>query len=178
MAKSDEKPKLTPMEELFVEQYCSETNGNATEAARRAGYSRSVVEKAYELPRKHHIAQAIDNWREARKRSFWVTESQILQRMWEEANFYDQGATHAGRISALVNLGKHLGMFGEGAKKDGVKGAGNTYNIINYASADPMGQKVSQAVKEKEAEVLEALESPEEDEGALVEIKDYSKSER
>ena len=160
--------KLTPMEELFVENYCTISNGVAADAARRSGYADSVIAKAYEIVKKPHVAKAIDVWRENRKATFWISESQLLQRMWEEANNYDEKATHAGRINALVWLGKHMGMFGEQSKQDQIKGSSNTYNIIQYSGVKPM---VENAVKEKELEVLEAVGGV--DESLGIEIKSY-----
>lgn len=158
---------LTELESKFVEFYCTEANSVATEAARLAGYSDLSAKKAASLLRKPKIAQAIDDWRENRAKRFRISPNQIMERMWEEANFYGEGATHAGRINALVNLGKQLGLF-EQKKVEQAKNIGNTYNIINYSDADPMSDKVQKAVKEKEKEVVEALEH-----NVEVDIKDY-----
>lgn len=160
--KPPEKIKLTPKEELFVEYYCTTANGVAAEAARQAGYGDDLVIGSYKILKRPQIQKAIERWRESRRKTFWVSETEILERMWQEANYFDQGATHAGRISALVHLGKHLGLFSEKPKE--AQGSGNTYNIINYSSATPMAQtdqKVIEAIKENESEIIEALEHQE-----------------
>jgi phage terminase small subunit len=160
--------ELTDKEARFVEFYCTDANGVATEAARMAGYTSESARGAGKLLKKEHIARAIDAWRENRARRFRIAPNQILERMWEEANFFGDGATHAGRINALVNLGKQMGLF-EQKKLDQAKNVGNTYNIINYSDADPMTKKVTEAIKTKEKEVVEALEHQQD-----IEVLDYN----
>lgn len=160
--------ELTDREQLFVEYYCTESNGSARDAARRAGYSDGGIANASKMLKKEPIQHYIEEWRADRKHHFRISENKILERMWEEANFSGEGATHAGRINALLHLGKHLGMFEKKPQKEEKRG--HTYNIINYSTADPMADRISKAVKQKEKEVIEALEHSEE-----VEVKDYSK---
>lgn len=162
---------LSDMEQLFVEYYCTEANGNATEAARMAGYSESSSKIAAKFLKKPKIAKAIDAWRESRRVHFRISPNKIMERMWEEANFFGDGATHAGRINALVNLGKQMGLF-EQKKQEQAKETGNTYNIINYSQADPMAKKVKEAVKKKEKEVIRALEHDQE-----IEVTNYGTDE-
>lgn len=55
--------KLTPKQKLFVEHYCGQANGNATEAASLAGYSgerATLATTGWENLRKPKIRRAID----------------------------------------------------------------------------------------------------------------------
>lgn len=168
--------KLTDKEQLFVEHFCSGEDMSYAEAARRAGYGKNSVREAYAIAAKPHIKAAIKAWRDNRARQFYISESKILDKLWQEANYYDQGATHAGRIQALVWLGKHLGMFTDKTKEQST-GKGNTYNIIQYnsdSSTTPTPksieapEKIVETIEKNKEEVLEAI--PEID----IEVENYS----
>lgn len=51
---STEEVRLTGRQRVFVEAYCGRANGNATAAARVAGYG-SPMQRGYELTRKPEI---------------------------------------------------------------------------------------------------------------------------
>lgn len=70
MASGREKKKLTDKERVFVEAYCGVAKGNATEAARIAGYGRtpkSTVNLASRLLAKVGIRKAIEAFQAKRE---------------------------------------------------------------------------------------------------------------
>ena len=157
---------LTEKQKKFVTFYCTSASGDAVQAARQAGYGKTVCEQATaKFMSNHKILDAINDHRDGVAEISLFGEEQIMKKLWEEANFYEEGATHAGRINALVWLGKHMGMFDTNKKSaNAVQGGGATYNIIQYGNATntledqhAKAAAIELAVKQKESEVLEAV---------------------
>lgn len=162
------KRVLSEMQKKFVVFYCTSARGDASQAAREAGYGKTTSEQATaKLLTNLNILEAIKEHREGMAEISQFSEEQIMKKLWGEANYYDEGATHAGRINALVWLGKHMGMFDPNTKRlaeaKSAKG-GNTYNIINYSNATNTLEnqyikeaEVQKVIELKERDVLEAI---------------------
>ena len=89
-------------------------DGNATQAAIRAGYSqRGADVQGVRLLGDARIQQAVYEAQQARAQRVQIDQDWVLRRLKEEAEYRDQGATHAARVRALELCGKHLGMFRE-----------------------------------------------------------------
>jgi len=125
MSGSPQPKKLTHKQELFVAAYLGEARGNATEAARIAGYAKPA-EQGYENLRKPHIAARVKQQVEA----FSVTAEQVLQELASVAfapshDFVDVvGRAKSGevtkvrsdigsKVKALELLGKYHQLFTE-----------------------------------------------------------------
>ena len=90
MADGQDKGKLTPKQQAFVDAYVGEAKGNATKAALDAGYSpKTAYSIAHENLKKPEIAQAISD----RTSEFAMSPEEIL------ANLAD-----VGRNSSIVPL--------------------------------------------------------------------------
>ena len=101
---------LTAKQRRFVEEYLIDFN--ATQAAIRAGYSvRTAQQMGSENLSKPVIAAAIHEGTTAIAAAVSVTIPQVVAGLWREANNNSTGASHAARVSAWTQLGKHLGMF-------------------------------------------------------------------
>lgn len=157
--------KLTPLEELFVDAYCGESNYNALDAYAKAGYAHNSHHAknvaALEILRRPAVANAIRERISACKSSVWLTEDVIVNRLWEEATRTGTGSSHASRIQALVMLGKHIGMWQDKVLKDAEEKT-VTYNVVNYVSDSPLKEKVvkeieNQHVSDKDVEKAESL---------------------
>lgn len=101
---------LTPKQARFVEEYLIDLN--ATDAARRAGYSAATADKqGSQLLGKTRVAAEIARRQAERAKAVQVTQDYVIQRLIIEAEREGEGASHAARVSAASLLGKHLGMF-------------------------------------------------------------------
>jgi len=138
---------LTPKEKAFVEIFTSGEKVTAKAAAQEVGYRGHGA--GSELMKKPHIKAAIEEAYGKKVNTFRVTQEQILERLWHEANEGKQGSA---RINALVWLGKHYGMWKTETDKES---SGVTYNIVNYSSA-PVQEKV---IEEKVIEVEDSTPS-------------------
>ena len=107
---------LPPKRQAFVLAYCGESQGNATDAARRAGYAKPHPEGS-RLLRFATVAAAIDAlrtpaeeasvWSVSRLREFWTEIAQAA-----ETNLRD-------RLRASELLGKSQGAFLERVEHSG-----------------------------------------------------------
>ena len=145
---------LNVKEQLFVDCYCGPANYNGKKAfemvlAKEQPSSFWHQLTANQLLKMPHIQEAIKKHQEKLSKKFNIQEIDILERLWVEANREGQGANHNARITALVWLGKHFGMFQDKKQEQGP--ASITYNIVNYSEA-PQKEKV---IEEKDVEVQE-----------------------
>lgn len=103
---------LTEKQRRFVEAYMGEACGNATEAARLAGYSGdddTLSSTGYENLRKPQIQKAID---ERTDDDPLVADRMDRQRFWS-AVMYDATASMSDRLKASTLLAKSQGDFVE-----------------------------------------------------------------
>lgn len=120
--------KLTPKQQRFVEAYCGEAKGNATEAARLAGYAGNDVTLravAHENLTKPHIAATIAAFRAECREGSKRNREALLDRLWAtgtgEPIFNGEAAPPGTQVSALVAVLKAEG-WNEPAKVE-VSGA-------------------------------------------------------
>lgn len=101
---------LTPKQARFVEEYLIDLN--ATQAAIRAGYSEKTARSvAAENLTKPNIAAALTERQAAISERLELTQDDVVRGLHAEATYYGEGASHGARVSAWVNIGKHIGMF-------------------------------------------------------------------
>jgi len=88
---------------------------NATQAAIRAGYSRKT---AYSIGdenlRKPYISAEIAHRQRQIAENLKLTHEVVVAGLHREATLRGEAASHGARVSAWVQLGKHLGMFDKG----------------------------------------------------------------
>ncbi len=103
---------LTEKQRRFVEAYVGEAQGNATQAARLAGYSGddpTLAVAGAKLIRNGKVAEAIEAARKPRTRRAILTRDERQALLTEFAN--DAGAEVKDRIKAIEVLGKMQGDF-------------------------------------------------------------------
>lgn len=104
--------QLTAKQAAFVREYL--VSLNATDAARRAGYSeKTAAEVGYENLRKPQIQDAVERALSERAARTELSADEIITGLRREANYQGEGSSHAARISAWGWLGKHLTMFSD-----------------------------------------------------------------
>lgn len=102
--------KLTPKQQLFVDEYLIDLN--ATQAAIRAGYSpKTANEQGARLLVNVSISQAIKQAQQERQERTHVTQDMVVKGLLLEAEWMGEGSSHSARVSAWAHLGKHLNMF-------------------------------------------------------------------
>jgi phage terminase small subunit len=105
----------------FVREYL--VDGNGAQAAIRAGYSsRTARQQASELLTKPDIAKAIAQGRKKLQKKAGITREQVIQGLRREADGQGPDTNSKARVSALTQLGKHLGMFTERKELSGPDG--------------------------------------------------------
>lgn len=145
--------KLTPLEELFLEAYLS--NGyNRKEAVISAGAKTDKPQRhGTSLLQRPAIQKEMRKRIEKKRSAFFVQELDVVEGLYREANDRTKGSTQQGRISAWVNLGKHLGMFNEAGKQvPGLAHTGTQINIVNYNTT---GKDIKLSEKALEGEYKE-----------------------
>jgi phage terminase small subunit len=112
---------ITPKQRRFVDEYLVDLN--ATQAAVRAGYRpHHARQMGSENLSKPVIADAIAVAQQARRERLQITQDGVLRGLHREATLTSDGASHAARVSAWTQLGKHLGMFVERRQQIGADG--------------------------------------------------------
>jgi phage terminase small subunit len=94
----------------FVDEYL--VDGNATQAAIRAGYSaKTAGQIGARLLKNVQVSAALEAGRALIAESNKLTQAEVVAGLRKEATLYAEGATHGARVAAWTALGKHLGMF-------------------------------------------------------------------
>lgn len=105
--------KLTEKQKRFCEEYLIDLN--ARQAAIRAGYpEKRASEQAYQLLQKTTVSAYIEKLREEQQRRTEITADKVLGELAKIAA-EDVEITGKEKIKALELLGKHLGLFQNGA---------------------------------------------------------------
>lgn len=165
---------LTDRQKAFVEFYCGEANFIAVEAARLAGYA-NPHRMGYEVVKSKAVSEAIQDRLDTRARAAWYSAEDIQKALWEEVRTKEgKGNTQAARVSALVWLGKSIGMWNDVEQKAKLleeqrKSPQITYNIINYKEALPSREVIEHEVEDNREAVQHQLEHMDD-----VEIINYS----
>jgi len=101
--------ELTPQQKRFCEEIL--VDGNVTQAAIRAGYSkRSAYSTGHDNLKKPKIQKYISELKEARSLRTQVTADRILQEL-AKIGFAKKGVKTGHKLKALGMLGKHVGIF-------------------------------------------------------------------
>jgi hypothetical protein len=119
---------LTDHELDTVNKYCSVGNYSVKKTAELLETQEREIKNIINRP---PVRAEIERRQEALKKKFKLTEVDILNKLWEEANNCEKGSNHNARITALVWIGKHLGMWQEKKQEESNS---YTYNIVNYDS--------------------------------------------
>ncbi len=107
----EERRKLTEKQRRFVEAYLGEARGNATEAARIAGYKGN--ERTLQVVGSQNLSKPIvsDAIRERTERDDLVMTREELQRFWSKVTRGDEFAEMRDRLKASELLGKTQSAF-------------------------------------------------------------------
>jgi phage terminase small subunit len=101
---------VNPKQRRFVDEYL--IDGNATQAAIRAGYSAKTARFiGAENLTKPNIAAAVEAGRRAIAERNTLSQDEVVTGLRNEATREGEGSSHGARVSAWTQLGKHLGMF-------------------------------------------------------------------
>ena len=141
---------LTLKQETFVQEYLGEARGNATEAARRAGY-KNPSQDGYDNLRKPHIRALIDEHLMAKS----LTSAEVLAELtsvamapWQDflqvrtnprtGDVVDAKIVLSDKVKALELLGKYHKLFTERTEVSGPDGdpIPFTFNIARSSGAD------------------------------------------
>jgi predicted HTH domain antitoxin len=143
--------ELTDKEKHVVNIYCSKGNYSLKKTAELLDLQFGEVK---DIITRDCVRVEVEKRQSYVKKKFKMDEVDVLNRLWEEANNTEKGSNHNARITALVWIGKHLGMWQE--KKEEKTDNTYTYNIINYDSGSQPKQleKIVEQTIEQE-EVLE-----------------------
>ena len=99
----------------FVREYLIDLN--ATQAAKRAGYSdRTAYSQGQRLLKDAEIQQAVQTAKEERAHDTGLSAQMVIDGLRREA---EGAASDAARVAAWAHLGKHLGMFVERQEQSG-----------------------------------------------------------
>lgn len=171
MGRPKSPEKLSAEEKTFLSAYVLQCNFDTYEAIKVAGIphlnKQSAQQKAFNILAKPIAEKYIDDLIKEKKTKFAITEEEILQGIYGEAKFFGEGASHAARINAWVQLGKHFGMFSE--KKQELSVPSITYNIVNYSNE--VKEETEKVINQLPEEVLEAATETTSD--ILIDIKEY-----
>jgi len=137
--------ELTDHELNIVNSYCSTGNYSVKRTAELLDFQEREIKTVINRP---VVRSEIGLRQVAIKKNFNMSEVDILNRLWEEANNVEKGSNHNARITALVWIGKHLGMWQEKKQEEA---ASYTYNIVNYATASqlPTEEKLIENTQEE-----------------------------
>lgn len=108
-------PKLTERQKRFVDEYL--VSLNATDAARKAGYSVKNADRiGPELLGKPWVYAAIQAKIKERRERTEITQDYVLKQLKEiadmpAADYSESWLKYANKIRALELLGKHVGAF-------------------------------------------------------------------
>jgi len=117
-----EDRELTLKQKLFVEAYVS-SDGNLTEAARKAGYKGNNLNKvASELKTKPNVKKAIDELTAKKIKELNVTKEYVLRKLVRTVEKAEDDNNHSATLRGLELLAKHLGMFIERQEISGPDG--------------------------------------------------------
>jgi phage terminase small subunit len=98
---------LTAKQERFVLEYLKD--GNATRAAKAAGYSEKTAYSQGQRALKHvEVASALAKAAARRTERTEITMDYVISRFVIEAEREGEGSSHSARIAALTQLRQHL----------------------------------------------------------------------
>ena len=102
--------ELNERQRRFVEEHVRD--GNATRAARDAGYSsRTAESQGSRLLRNVKVAAAIRHEQAKVSKRLEISTDMVLDAMWREANAGDLDAPNGARVQAQMGVAKIMGML-------------------------------------------------------------------
>ncbi len=126
---------LTPKQARFVEEYLIDLN--ATQAAKRAGYSTHTADvQGPRLLGNVGVAAAIQAAQTALSERLEVTAERVVAGLLSEAEGKDD-STASSRVAAWAHLGKHLQLFEDKSTFDGKL----TIEVVRFGSDDPAAEQ-------------------------------------
>ena len=143
---------LTAKQARFVEEYLVDLN--ATQAAIRAGYSPKTAQViGAENLIKPMVAEAVRAAQAARSARTELTQDYVVRGLMKEAEYTDEGASHAARVQAYHLLGKHAGMFKEKVEHSGPGGKPipHEHSGTITAQIDDLAAAFARAARREEA---------------------------
>lgn len=140
---------LTEKEELFVESFIGDGRFDPLKAYEAAGYSYTYkpYSEAMTILKRPAVIREITERIANPQGTPWINKGTIVQRLWEEATKEGRGSTHAGRINALVWIGKHLGMWQD---KEAEKEKETSIQIIQYGVPEEKMKETIENIPEVE----------------------------
>lgn len=125
---------LTPKQARFVEEYLVDLN--ATQAARRAGYSaRTAEQQGPRLLGNAGVAAAIAEGQSDLSDRAEITQVEVIADLRRLARKAEKASAFAPAIRARELIGKHIGMFGDNVRITG-KGDGPIEHSVVLTVAD------------------------------------------
>lgn len=113
--------KLTPKQRLFVEEYL--VDGNATRAAKAAGYSEATAKEiGCQNLKKPAVKAAIDAATESRVQRTQITADKVLRNIERLATKAERAKKYGEALKGNELLGKHLKLFVDKHEHTGADG--------------------------------------------------------
>lgn len=137
-------PRLNALEKLYVRTYLHTLSHIKAHKAVAPSLASHSNDNTYS--RKDSVQFHINLVLQEKAEALTISPEVVLERLWKEGIREGAGSNHAARIQALVQLGKHLGMFVE--KKESTA---HTFNIITYS--DPKEEKIKVEVEKVNNEI-------------------------
>jgi hypothetical protein len=168
---------LTPEERTFLTLYTEKYKFDTVAAIKEAGIvhlnKQSAAQKAQFILNKPESQKFIQELIDKKRIRFSISEEEILKGIYSEAQYFGEGASHAARINAWVQLGKHFGMFSD-KKQEATNTPSITYNVINY-NEGILDAKIEKEIKATAQEILnkEPVQTYMLEDSIDIEIEDY-----
>ena len=122
-------PRLNKLERLYVKVYLRTLSHTRAHEAVSPGIKNPKADNPYSS--RENVQFYISEGLEEKAEAVELTSDKIIERLYKEAIREGAGSNHSARIQALVQLGKHLGLFQE--KKEVQL---PTFQIINYGTKE------------------------------------------
>jgi len=129
------RPKLTPKQACFVNEYLVDLN--ATQAAIRAGYSAKTADRiGAQLLGKTWVCEAVQEGQRKRAERTELTADQVIEDLRRLATKAEAADEYSPAVRAVELQGKHLGMFAEIKKHVGADGGAIEHRVtVTYRRA-------------------------------------------
>lgn len=142
---------LDPQEQLFLDTITDLNNPVSLTDAATIAYPEILnpQAKSKRLMLKPNVKKSLERRQEINSYVVPYAEDDIIKAMWTEATREGKGSSHSARITALVQLGRHIGMFDTGGlrgKNTDNSPSSPVFNIINYNTTTPTPSSIAEKV--------------------------------
>ncbi len=157
---------LSKEEQLFLDLHLDLSNPMSAQDCAKMSFPdlKDSAGKGKRLLAKPNIQKSIQIRQQVNSYVVPYTEDDVIKALWTEATRLGEGCSHSARVTALVQLGKHIGILGSGGAKvetsEERAASGPTYNIINYNSPE-LDSKLAALAPKDIQESSEALDEAE-----------------